>query len=252
MLFFFGMVIWILLSTSKTQEKGAQKLQNWFDSKLKRFELRTRYLFRLFIFRIGAIAFAGTILFGFFGTLAGEKHMLYIDLLIIGLFLIWFSSCLISDKDIALFYFRKFRNDEIKNFEDLRRGLHRYNKTVDFRFSSKKMSAIIQYVKHAYDLDLEGCKKNIDMRLSEIIQSFENKQYGKIPDILVQFSTDCDSFVKTNSGLGIEIKPSLWIRVKENISSSLLKILPQLFWLLILITIYLILRTFVPIEISIP
>jgi len=252
-LFFFGMIIWAMFQTSTTQEKGARKLRNWFDSKLKRVDLRTKHLLRVSLFRVGIIATFGTMLFACFATYAGESQTLFIDLLIIGLFLIWFSPLLMSDKDVALVFFRKFRNDEIKMIEDLSHALHRYNKSVDFRFSSKKLSAIVQYVKHAYSLDLEECKSNIELRLNEIVQSFENAQYGQIPEILVQLSTDCDSFMKRYSGLGIKIKPSLWIRAKENISSSLLKILPQLFWLLILIAIYFILRTFVPtIEIPFP
>ena len=249
-LFIFGMVIWILLSTSTTQDRGHQKLQNWFDRRLGGLELRTRYLLRLSLLRMGWITFVGTALFGVFSGLAGEKQTMFIDLFIFGLFLMWFSTYLISDEGVALVHFRKFRNDKVKSSGDLRRALKCYNKSVDFRFSSKKLSASVQYAMHVYDLDLEECKNNIAMRLNEIIQSLENKQYGQIPEILVQLSSDYDSFLKNYGGLGIEIKPSLWVRTKENISSSLLQILPKLFWFLTLIAIYLILRTFIPIELS--
>lgn len=250
--YFFGMIVWGLISTSSHQEKGAIILRNWFDSRLKGFSLRARYQFRLFIFRVGIIAFLGTSIYAIVATYAGEQHVFYIDLFIAGFFLMWFSPLLISDRDIALLFFRRFRNEKIKVAEDLELALKRYNKSVDFRFSSKKLSDIVQYVMHADGLGLEECKSSIDTRLSEIIQSLENKQYAKVPDILVQFSVDCDSFVKRYSDLGIEIRPSLWFRAKDTFSSCLLKILPQLLWLLILLIIYLVLRNFISIDFPFP
>jgi hypothetical protein len=252
MVFVFGMVFWAMASTSTLQERGARILQNWFDSRLEHFELRTRYELRLFLFRIGMIVFLGTVLFAFFGTLAGQQHMLYIDLFFVGPLLILVSHSLISDTGIALLFLKKFRNDKNKDNEDLRHGLQRYNRSIRFHIAPKRLSAIAQYAMHVYHFKLEECQTNIENKLDEIIQSLENKQYGQIPDALVQLSADCDSYIKKYSGLGIEIKPSLWIRAKENVSSSLLKVLPQLFWLLILIAIYTILRTFIPIQLSFP
>lgn len=248
LLFYFGMAFWSIYSIRATVDRGSIRLENWVDSKLKRYELRTRYVFRLFLFRIGLVTFMGTILYWFAaGLLAGEKHTFAIDLFFVSLVLIGFSLLLISDKDIALLSFRKFRDDKTKNFEDLRHALKTYNKTTNLPFSTKELSEIAQYVTYAYNLNLEECK-SIDTSLNEIIKLIENKQDEQIPKILVQLSADCDSFIKKYSSIGIEIKPSLWIRVKETVSSALLKILPQVFWLLIIIAIYLIIRTFVPIE----
>lgn len=252
MIFIFGMAFWVMASTSTLQERGGRILQNWFDSKLEHFELRTRYELRLFLFRIGMIIFLGTVLFAFFGTLAGQRHMLYIDLFIVGPVLILISHSLISDTGIALLFLKKFRSDKTKDNEDLRYGLQRYNRSVGFHIAPKRLSAISQYAIHVYHFKLGECETNIEKKLDEIIQSLENKQYGQIPDALVQLSTDCDSYITKYGGLGIEIKPSLWIRTKENVSSSLLKVLPQLFWLIILIAIYTILRTLIPIQLSIP
>lgn len=252
LLYFFGMVMWVLISTSSQQEKGAIVLRKWIDSKLKGFSLRSRYHFRLFIFRVGAIASLGTLIYGAVATYGGAKGSLHLDLFIAGFLLAWFSPFIISDKDIALFYFKKFRNEKIKVAEDLKRALKRYNKSVDFRFSSKNLSDLVQYVMHAEGLDLEECRSTIDARLDEIIQSLENNQYGRVPDILVQFSTDCDSFVKKYGDLGVKIKPSFWFRAKDNFSASLLKILPQLLWLLVLLIVYLILRNFISIDFPFP
>ncbi len=252
MVFVFGMAIWAMVSTSQLQERGARKLQNWFDSKLAHFELRTRYELRVFLFRMGMIMFLGTVLFGFFGTLAGQQHMVYIDLFFIGPILVVFSHLLISDADIALLFLSKFREDSTKNDDNLRYGLQRYNRSVHFHIAPKRLSAIAQYAVHTYHFKIKECETSIEKKLDEIIHSLENKQYGQIPDVLAQLSADCDSYKKKYSGLGIEIKPSLWTRARENVSSSLLKVLPQLFWLLILIAIYTILRAFIPIQLSFP
>jgi len=251
--FFSGMVVWAIFQTPTTQERGAKRLQNWFDSKLKRFDLRTRHLLRVSLFRLGIIMSLGTFLYAFFATYAGESNTFFYDLFIIGIFLILFSPYLMSDKDVALVYFRKFRNDKIKLIQDLSRALNRYNKSVGFRFSTKKLSAIVQYVRHVDSLDLKEDKSNIEARLDVIIQSLQNKQYGEIPQVLANLSTDSNLFIQKYSNLGMEIKSSLWTRTKETFTFSMQKILPQLFWLLILLVVYLILRAFIPtIELPFP
>ncbi len=252
MLFFFGMSTWFILSTETTQEKGAKKLRKWFDSKLGRLELRTRYLLRLFLWRIGVIASLGTILFAFFSTLAGEEHTFFVDILIIGLFLIWLSPYIISHRDIALVFFRKSRNSKTEMTKDLEGALQQYNKSVDFRLSQEKLTAITHYVRHAYGLNLEEDKSQIDAKLSDIIKSLETKQYGKIPQILSDLSVNSTDFFQKYSSLGIGIKSSLWTKTREAVASSMREILPKLFYLLILIVIYLILNIFLQIQISIP
>lgn len=252
MFFFFGVLMWILLSTGTTQERGAKKLQKWFDSKLGRLELRTRRLLRLFFWQIGVIASLGTILFGVFSAFAGEKHTFFVDILLVGLFLIWFSPLLISDEDVALVLFRRFRNSKTAIVKDLEGALHRYNKSIDFRLSREKLSAITQYVRHAYSLNLEEAKNKIDAKLCGIIKSLETKQYGRIPQTLSDLSVDSTKFFQKYSSLGMEIQFSLWTKTKGIVVSLVREILPKLFYLLILIAIYLILNIFLQIQISIP
>lgn len=251
-LFFFGMLIWILFSTSSSQVTGEVVIQNWFDSKLRRVSLRTRHLFRQTFFRIGVILTVWSLLYGVFGTLAGVQHMFFVDAPIYGVVLVLVSFWFISDRDIALLYLSKFREGKTtKSAGDLATGLNRYNRSTNFLFDSKKLSAIVQYVMAAYRFNMKECRYRIELRLDEIIQFLESRQYGQIPDNLAQLLADCNSFVERYSDLGFKIRYPLWTSLKETTSSSLQRKIPELLFATIILAILVIIRWFFGVQIPI-
>lgn len=127
------------------------------------------------------------------------------------------------------------------------------NKSVGFRFSSRRLSAIVQYIEHADNLDLKEERSQIDSRLDTIIHSLQGKQYSEIPQILASLSAESDLLIQKYSDLGLEIKSFLQTKIKESCTSALQKVLPQLLWLLILLVVYLVLMTLFPtIELPFP
>lgn len=250
LMFLFGLILWAIASTEDLQSIGEKKSQDYFDSKLNRYSLQNRYLVRVSLFRIGLILSLGTFWYGFFATYAGESHAFFLDAFIVGIILVLISPLFISNKNISLLFFRKFRNAERKNIDELSKALNRYNRSVDFCMSSKSLSSIYQYAEHVYNLDLKDCRNSIDANLDEIIKSLEDKKFCEIPRSLLQISMGCEDFIQKYKSIGIEIKPSNWTKVKETIASSIPKVVPNLIWLMILFAIGFMLRDYIPIQIS--
>lgn len=239
--------------TSGLFERGGEKWENWVSHKLQRYELRIRYILRKFLIRLGVTAVIGAMLIMILMQLTNGGLSAYtLIILFSGLFSGFLGVSLIFHYDISLIYFRNFRTNKIKHFKDLKHGLENYNKAVGFRFQSQKLYAITQYAKHVYNLELKEEINRLETKLDKIIRALENKNFGEIPSTLTELSKNSNFFIKKYGDVGIEIKAPFWTRTKEAITSSFHKALPQLIWLLIAIAIFLVLRMFIPIEISIP
>lgn len=249
----FGLFLSIPFLTVGLAERGRNKGLRWFNQKLQRYEPRTRYTLRMFLTRLGVILVIGVILLVFLMQVADKEPWAYTLVpLFSGLFLGLLGASLISYNEISLIHPKKFRMDEEKRFKDLKLGLENYNRAVDFSLQRKKLYAIIQYVKHVYNLGLKEEKHRLETNLDKIIRALENENLSEIPKTLVKVFKNFDSFIKEYGDIGIEIRAPLWTRTKETMVSSFHKALPQLIWLLITIAIFLVLRMFIPIEISIP
>jgi len=233
-----------------------RKWRVWIDSKLSGYRLRTRYVLRKFLVRLGAVFSLGDLVVISLIQLTlqeGKQAQPYVLLpLFFGIFLSFIGLLVISDIDTSLLHFRKFREDEVKFFEDFRVGLKNYNRAVGFSFERTKLSVIIQYVEYIYQLNLKEEIYKFETHLDKVISALKERNLAEIPKVLAKVSKESDEFVERYRSIGIKIKTPFWTRMKEIMASSFRDVLPKLLWALIVIAVFLILSMFFSIDISMP